>query len=218
MDENTSTPALVQLGDVEARVLGCLIEKQAFTPETYPLTLNAAVVAANQKSNREPLMELDPGVVGHALRQLEDKGLVRVAHGSRTLRYEHRVDEALVLTARQRAVLCVLLLRGAQTQNELLLRTERLAKFAGPDELRETLERMASRSPALVVCIGRAPGQREDRWTHLLCGPVSAEMLAAHSTSAAPRETPDEGLEQRVAQLEAEVAALRADLDSLLRG
>jgi uncharacterized protein YceH (UPF0502 family) len=212
--EPTNPPALPVLDVVQARVLGSLVEKAATTPETYPLTLNAAVLACNQKSNRDPLMELEPGAVGHALRQLEDLGLVKVQHASRALRYEHRLDEALVLTSRQRALLGLLLLRGPQTLNELHVRSERLAKFEGADTVRETLERMASREPALAVQLPRSSGQREERWMHLLAGPVDVAALAAampvrESTIGSP------GLESRVAALEAEVAALRAGLDAL---
>ncbi len=205
---------LIALTAAEARVLGCLVEKAALTPDVYPLTLNAAVAASNQKTSREPVLELDPGVVGHALRTLEDKGLVRVAHGSRALRYEHRVDEALVLTPPQRAVLCLLLLRGAQTPGELLARTDRLARIQDADELGATLDRLATRTPPLIVRLGRRPGQREDRYAHLLCGPVSAEGYAVQA--AGPTMTGDAlELAERVAQLEARVEALTQELAAL---
>lgn len=213
--EDSNAPALPVLDAAQARVLGSLIEKAATTPETYPLTLNAAVLACNQKSNREPLMELEPGAVGHALRQLEDLGLVKVQHAARALRYEHRIDEALVLTSRQRALLGLMLLRGPQTLNELHTRSERLAKFDGADSVRETLERMASREPALAVNLPRASGQREERWMHLLAGPVDAAALAAAMPQREPASSPSSELEARVAALETEVAELRAKLESL---
>lgn len=194
----------------EARALGALIEKASTTPDQYPLTLNAVVVASNQKSSRDPVMELDPGEVGHALRTLEDKDLVRVVHGSRALRYEHRIDEALTLTKRQRAVLCVLMLRGAQTQNEIFVRCERLADFTTADEVRETLERLATRTPPLAVRIPRASGQREDRWAHLLCG--EPEITPARGGAEAAAEPARGALEVRVEELEARVAALEAAL------
>lgn len=204
------------LTQAEARVLGCLVEKAALTPETYPLTLNAAVVACNQKTSREPVLELDPGAVGHALRTLEDKGLVKVAHGSRALRYEHRMDEGLRVTPEQRALLALLLLRGPQTLAELYTRSERLSRFADLAAVKATLDRLATREPHLVLCLGRAPGQREDRYAHLLCGPVSAAEHAA--TSAAPVRAAgvhDTGLESRVQELEAQVEALQAELATL---
>jgi uncharacterized protein len=199
---------LPTLTRVEARALGVLIEKAATTPDLYPLTLNAVVVAANQKTSRDPVMELDPGEVGHALRTLEDKGCVAVVHGSRALRYEHRIDEALALTKRQRAVLCMLMLRGAQTQNELFVRCERLADFTGADDVRDTLDRLASRSPPLAVRIPRQSGQREDRYAHLLCGDPEIVESAGASAPALPRGT----LEARLEELEARVAALEQAL------
>jgi uncharacterized protein YceH (UPF0502 family) len=216
MDEETTTTAEmpVQLDAVEARILGCLVEKAALTPEAYPLTENALVAACNQKTSREPVMQLEPGTVAHALRAMEARGLVRVAPASqRALRYEHRFDAVYGTTARQRAVLCVMLLRGPQTIAELLSRTERLAGFPGLDDVRDTLERLMARAPALVVRLPRASGQREDRYMHLLAGPVDAEAYAAPAQAApAPSRT---DLAERVERLEAEVEALRAELAAL---
>ena len=197
----------------EARVLGCLIEKASLTPDVYPMTVNALVAASNQKTSRDPLMELEPGTVGHTVRQLEDKGLVRVIHSSRALRYEHRVDDAWVVTVRQRAVLCMLMLRGPQTLNELFTRTDRLAQFPDLDEVRNTVERLCQRTPPMAVRLGRAPGQREDRYMHLMCGPVSAEQYSMDADDA-PRPSRD-GLAERVATLEREMAELKARLDAL---
>ncbi len=207
-----------RLDAVEARVLACLVEKAAITPEAYPLTLNAAVAACNQKTSREPVMQLETGAVAHALRTLEAKNLARVAHAStRALRYEHHFDGVYGTTARQRAVLCVMLLRGPQTLAELLSRTERIAAFPGLDDVRDTLERLSRREPALVACIGRAPGQREDRYMHLLCGPVDAEALAAvaASTTSTPSTVSRADLQERIERLEAEVDSLRAELAGL---
>lgn len=206
--EATPTPSIV-LGALEARVLGCLIEKAATTPEVYPLTLNATHLAVNQKSNRDPIMHAELGAVGQALRSLEEKKLARVVHGARALRYEHTIDAALNLTTRSRAVVAMLLLRGPQTQAELLTRTARLADFPDGAILGDTLDRLIAREPALVIRIGRGPGQREDRYMHLLCGPVSSE-------ASAPRRDGEEhdtherhdGPDERYAQLEARVEAL----------
>lgn len=205
----TKPPELPLLSALEARALGCLIEKAATTPEVYPLTLNAAHLACNQKSNREPLMNAELGAVGQALRTLEDKRLVRVVHGARALRYEHTIDGALNLAARSRAVIGLLLLRGPQTLNELLTRSERLADFPDSASLGDTLERLMGRDPPLVVRIGRASGQREDRYMHLLGGPVSIEDLPA--PKARPSESHDRlaELEARIDALEREVAELR---------
>lgn len=196
------------LSAAEARILGCLIEKEATTPEQYPLTENAIVVASNQKTAREPVMELSTGDVGHALRQMEPRGLVRSVHGARAQRYEHRFDKAYTVTAQQQALLAILLLRGAQTLNELLTRTERLAKFATPEDARHQLDRLLERE--LVVRLPKAPGQREERWMHLLCGPVDIEALAAASPERAARDS--SGLESRIEALEARIAALEAKL------
>ena len=208
-----SQPALTPISAVEARVLGCLIEKEATTPEAYPLTANAVVLACNQKNNREPVMELEPGEVGHTLREMGDKGLIGFVHGARAQRYEHRFAQAYSVTARQQALLSVLLLRGPQTLAELHVRSERLAAPADVDEVRQTLERLMQRAPALVVKLGRAHGQREDRYMHLLCGPVSADDYAGTDESATSSRRM--GLEARVEALEAAVQSLRDELDEL---
>jgi len=220
--ETQASPPLVQLTALEARVLGCLIEKAATTPEVYPLTLNAAHLACNQKSNRDPIMHAELGAVGQALRTLEDKRLVRVVHGSRALRYEHTADAALNLMARSRAIVGMLLLRGPQTQAELFTRTARLADFPDSAILGDTLDRLIAREPALVIRIGRGPGQREDRYMHLLCGPVSAEASAPRrdsedqEASVNRSEADDEryaALEARIAALEHTVARLREKVE-----
>jgi uncharacterized protein YceH (UPF0502 family) len=206
--------AIEALSAIEARILGCLIEKQATTPEAYPLTANAVLMASNQKNNREPVMELEPGEIGHALREMEGRGLVRSVHGARAQRYEHRFATSFSVTSRQQALLAVLLLRGPQTLAELHTRSERLAPPADLDEIRQTMERLIQRTPALALNLGRAPGQREDRYMHLLCGPVSAGDFAAAADDA-PGSSKRGGLEARVEALEAEVEALRRELDAL---
>ena len=207
------TPALPSLSAAEARVLGCLIEKEATTPDAYPLTVNAAHVAANQKTARDPVMALDVGEVNHTLRQLEAKGLAKQVFSSRAERYEHRTGTSLSLPKQQVVLLGLLLLRGAQTTHEMLARSERLAKFTDADDVRHHLERLIQRQPALVLQIPRGPGQREDRYAHLLCGPVDA---AAISERLAQRSEPEpSALEARVAALESEIAALRAEIAAL---
>ncbi|MGH8030163.1 MAG: YceH family protein [Arenimonas sp.] len=213
VDSTEAVGALALLSPIEARILGSLIEKQATTPESYPLTANALVVAGNQKTNREPVLELEPGEVGHALREMTGKGLVRIVDGARALRYEHRFASTYSITSRQQALLAVLLLRGPQTLAELHTRCERLAPFANTDEVRETLERLVQRTPTLVVNLGRGAGQREDRYMHLLCGPVSAGDFAAAADEVAPSKRGD--LEARLDALESEVATLRRELDAL---
>lgn len=205
--EHTGEDGL-RLDAVEARVLGCLIEKSATTPDAYPLTLNATVTACNQKSNREPVMKLEPGRVGQALRELERKGLARHHYSSRAERYTHTAAKGLDLTAQQVALIALLLLRGPQTVNELLTRSERIHRFDDADEVRFVLERLASREPPLTVQLPRQSGQREDRFMHLLCGPVEAaptprrpEREQAQSSSE-DLSARIEALEKRIARLE----------------
>lgn len=203
------------LNAIEARILGALIEKEATTPEAYPLTANAVALACNQKNNREPVMELEPGEVGHALRELEGKGLIRSVHGARAQRYEHRFAQAYSVTIKQQAVLSVMMLRGPQTVAELLSRCERLSNFADSDDVRQTLERLMQRTPTLAVKLTRASGQREDRYMHLLCGEVDETAFVVPSRSASPSDRT--GLEARVEALESELASLRGELEELRR-
>jgi len=200
------------LSAIEARILGCLIEKEATTPEQYPLTLNAIHLACNQKSNREPIMELSLGDVGHSMRQLDPRGLVRSQHGARAERYEHRVNTVFSLTKQQQALLCVLMLRGPQTLSELMTRTERLASFSDVDEVKHTLDRLSQRETPLIERIPRASGQREDRYVHLLCGPVDHSQLPAPKAASAPASN---ALEERIAQLEERLANVEQQLQTL---
>ena len=212
METQTAPAAFPLLTPIEARLLGSLVEKEATTPEAYPLTANAAVLACNQKTNREPVLELEAGDVGHALRELESRGLVRSVHGARAQRYEHLFASAYSLTQPQQAVASVMLLRGPQTVAELMTRCERLAKLRDLDEVRAVLDRLQQRG--LVVNLGRAAGQREDRYMHLLCGPVSPEAFPTPANAAAaPRERG--GLEARIAALEEQVQSLQQQLSRL---
>ena len=215
MTDHTQNPALPVLSAAQARALGCLIEKEATTPDAYPLTVNAAQVAANQKTAREPVMALSAGDVHHALRQLETLGLARQQYSSRAERYEHRAGAALDLTRQQLAILGLLLLRGPQTLNELLTRSERLVRFQDVEELRHHLERMIQRG--MAVQLPRASGQREDRYMHLLGGPVDVQALAEQYRSAPSSGggSANPALESRVQQLETTVAELQEQLAAL---
>jgi len=199
------------LSAIEARVLGCLIEKKELTPDVYPLTLNSAHAAANQKTAREPVMALELPEIGRALSQLEQKGLVRQVFGSRVERYEHTVAQRFSMTSPQIALVGLLLLRGPQTAYELLARAERMAKFSSIDGVRTELDLLTSRRPPLVELLERAPGQREERYVHLLSGQPRIAVAAAPLHSPAPASN----LEARVRALEEEVAALRARIDAL---
>lgn len=220
MTEPTQTPDRPLLDAVQARVLGCLVEKEATTPDTYPLTVNAAHSAANQKTAREPVMNVDAGSVQHALRQLETMGLARQHFSSRADRYEHRLQARLDLTRQQTVLLALLLLRGPQTLGELISRSERLHRFSDTDEARHAIERLQQRD--LLLVLPRAAGQREDRYMHLLCGEVDGEALAAQYAGSGSGSgsvgNADPGLAERVAVLEAAVAELQAQLAELRAG
>ncbi|WP_019627220.1 YceH family protein [Thioalkalivibrio sp. ALJT] len=197
----------------EARVLGCLIEKAAATPESYPLTLNATVTAANQKTSRHPVMKLEPGQVGQALRKLEQRGLVKSDVGARATRYAHKANHVLELTPGQSAIIGLLLLRGPQTVAELYTRAERLHGFDDQEGVRDNLQSLAGREAPLITDLGRAPGQREDRYMHRLCGEIDGERLQRSVASASRAATPDSpAVTDRLKALEARVAELEAHL------
>ncbi len=213
MDDTDSLPVLTA---AEARALGCLIEKEATTPDTYPLTVAAVMAAANQKTAREPVMALELGETNHALRQLEGNGLARQVFSSRAERYEHLVPAHFALPPKQVALLGLLLLRGPQTASELMARSERLHAFTDLEDVRHQLDRMAGRQPALVVQVPRGPGQREDRFAHLLCGPVDVDAVVAREPTAAGESAAASALEARVSALEAGIAVLREQIERLL--
>jgi len=217
MNDTNELPESLRLSPIEARILGCLVEKEATTPEQYPLTENATLVACNQKTCREPVMELSVGEVGHALRQLESRGLVRSVHGARAQRYEHRFASHYSLTLAQQALLTLLLLRGPQTLAELFSRSERMAKLTSLDDARHALERLAEREAPLVQRLPKLPGQREERWVQLLTGAPDLAAIAAADSASAPaaaRGREDE-LTARIAALEERVAALENALGAL---
>lgn len=197
----------------EARVLGCLIEKESTTPDAYPLTQNATVSACNQKTSRDPVLKLDPGRVGQALRSLERRGLVKSEYGARASRYGHLADRQLELTPAQRTVIGLLLLRGPQTAAELFTRSERLHRFDDSEEVEHVLERLAARDRPMIIRMPRMPGQRGERFMHRLCGEVQQTAGAAESSAPTDREGHDSALVDRVAELEQRVAALEAQLN-----
>ena len=216
MNNDTVNPPFAEnpLSPQEVRLLGCLIEKQATTPETYPLTLNAAVLACNQKTSRDPVMNLNPGDVGKALRSLENRGLARLVTGSRADRWEQRSDKQLELIHAQVILIGLLLLRGPQTLNELLSRSNRMHDFEDPAEVEHQLQRLAGRG--LACQLPRQSGQREDRYMHLLGDPT--ELQAAILKSPAERVDNRGDEESRIQQLEARLAALEERLARLESG
>jgi len=219
-DRNTedSSPLNPPLDAEEARVLGCLIEKEAATPEVYPLTQNATVTACNQKTSRSPVMQMEPGRVGWVLRRLEERGLVKSDHGARATRYAHRAGPTLSVNPGERTLLGLLLLRGPQTLAELLTRSERLHRFEDLDAVRDHLDALAARENPMVVRLPRVPGQREDRYMHLLCGEEAA-LTASRATSPAPAPTHEtvgsSTLAEKVIELEGRIEALERRLAEL---
>ncbi|MQU64886.1 DUF480 domain-containing protein [Pseudomonas sp. FSL R10-1350] len=201
-----------RLNSTEIRILGSLIEKQATNPETYPLTLNALVLACNQKTSREPVMNLTQGQVGQSLRALEGQGFTRLVMGSRADRWEHKVDKALELVPAQVVLLGLLFLRGPQTLNELLTRSNRMHDFEDTDQVQHQLERLIARDLALLI--PRQSGQREDRYTHALGDPADIEAIIAARQQPAERSPSGVSLE-RFEALEARIAALEARLSEL---
>jgi uncharacterized protein len=206
----------VELTPVEARVIGCLVEKQRTVPDTYPLSLNALITACNQSSNRDPVVTYDEGTVVAAIDSLKSKGLARIVHpssGSRATKYRHVIDEALGLEDGPLSVLAVLLLRGAQTAAELRTRTERMHPFADMEELESALTVLASGDEPFVQRLERRPGEREARWIQLLSPSGHADVrIPDESVTRSVKTEARPDLEERVAALEEEVALLRQAL------
>jgi uncharacterized protein YceH (UPF0502 family) len=202
------------LSEVETRVLGSLIEKELTTPEYYPLSLKALVNACNQKSNRDPVMDLDESAVSDALRKLDKEGLAGPADAmdNRVAKFGHRLQEAFNFDRREIAVLCELLLRGPQTPGELRSRAERMHRFDDLGQVQSTLQRLTQREPPLVKMLARQPGTKEARYTHLLSGDVQAQAPEAAPKAELARGSADGG---RVARLENEVAALQKEMAEL---
>lgn len=201
------------LDPIELRVLGCLAEKDLATPEYYPLSLNALVNACNQKTNRDPVVHYDEASIYAALSSLEQAGLADsvLESGSRVEKYGHRLAEVFNFTRGEQAVLAVLLLRGPQTPGELRQRADRLHAFPDIDSVLHTLNRLSERQPDPLVCqLQRLPGMKESRWAHLL-GALPPDQPQPHSA------TPATPVEERLRQLEAEVATLREELAGLRR-
>ncbi|HEV2523037.1 MAG TPA: YceH family protein [Candidatus Acidoferrales bacterium] len=202
----------IVISAVEARVLGSLIEKELTTPEYYPLSLNALVNACNQKSNREPAMNLDEETVRDALRSLEKKDFAGPADNfeSRVAKYEHHLQEAFNFTRPETAIFCELLLRGSQTPGELRSRADRMHKFDDLGVVSTTLRKLMEREPPLVKILPRQPGTKEARYTHLLCGDVETKRPEAESPVTPTKSAAPDG--ERLASLEAQVEKLQSDV------
>jgi uncharacterized protein YceH (UPF0502 family) len=226
----------IELTALEARVVGCLLEKAITTPDQYPLSLNALVSACNQKSNRDPVMDLSEATVQQTLDGLSKKHLVmeKSGFGSRVPKYQHRFCNTefgnLKLDPRELAIVCELLVRGAQTPGELRARATRMAAFGEASDVESTLARLRDRPDGpFVVQLAREPNRRDSRWAHLFSGPVAdVASASAHAPALVAEREPEQAgpaemvfpaarSDERLAKLETEVAALRRDLDELKR-
>ena len=200
---------------VEIRVAGCLVEKQRTTPDQYPLTLNSLRLACNQSTNRDPIVDYDDATIRSAIDRLTRRKWATLASWStaRSVKYKHLLPQALSLDPAQLALMTVLMLRGAQTPGELRQRAERMHRFASNEELEETLEQLLERG--LCMQLARRPGERGQRYRHLLSG-AAGEPAAEEAVASAPAPAPnDDGVEARLSVLETEVAGLRAELARL---
>lgn len=204
----------IKLTANEVRVLGSLIEKDITTPEYYPLSLNALLNACNQKSNRDPVMQLDEDAVRDALEGLQEQRMAGSARGadSRVTKYEQRLQEVFNFTRPEIAVLCVLLLRGPQTPGELRGRSERLFHFEALDDVQSALQKLMQRDPPLAKVMPRQPGTKESRYAHLLAGDVVEAELPTPSGAKTEQSSQDAG---RIARLEEEVVELRREVDEV---
>jgi len=211
-----ASPAAPLLTPIEARVLGTLMEKARTVPDSYPLSLNALLLGCNQKSSRDPLMELDEAQVATSLDTLKSANLVREMSGGRATRYEHNFQRGVGVFEQSAVLLGLLMLRGPQTAGELRLNAERWYKFADISSVEGFLEELQDRSQEkggpLVVKLPRGAGTREQRWAHLLCGPVD---MTASSSSHAGHGAASSQTAERLERLEAEVARLTATVQML---
>ena len=213
----------IELDSLEARVIGCMIEKQITTPDQYPLSLNALVGACNQKSNRDPVMSLDEPTVQRTLDALSRKHLVleRSGFGSRVPKYQHLFCNteygSLKFTPQELAIVCELLLRGPQTPGELRSRASRMASFADVADVEAALQGLLERESPLAARLAREPGRRESRYMHLFGGPPPPQSVAEEAVAdeGAPPAAAGETLSGRIARLEEEVRQLRAELEQL---
>ncbi len=208
---------LIEFDEVEARILGCLIEKENTTPDYYPLTLNALMNACNQKSNRNPVVDYDEVTVEKGLESLQRKDVVYLFYGagSRTPKYKHLLPKVLEMELPETAIICVLLLRGAQTLGELNQRTSRIYQFSGLDEVSQTIESLVKRDEPLVFRLPKQPGQKDGRVMHLLSGEIDLENIAFEPASSSGTGTKNRigELEQKVESLEREFESFRGEFE-----
>ena len=205
--------SMPEMSAIQVRVLGCLVEKKETTPEQYPLTLNALRNGCNQKTARQPITSHSVGEIGHTLRELESLGFIGEAWGSRAAKYEHLADKALGLHSKGLALLCPLMLRGPQTLGELKINCHRLYAFNDLDDVQYSLKRLQEHEPPLVRVLPRQPGQKEDRYAHLLSGEPDIPAYVPVAAGSA-----HSGLAARVEALELELETLRERLEKIESG
>lgn len=216
-NHTSHTTREAMLTAIEARVLGSLMEKQLTTPDAYPITLNALVLACNQKTSREPVSNYESGEIQRCASQLQDKKLIEVDYSTRAARYDQRLTRVLGMDTATQAILNVMLLRGPQTLSEILTRTQRMFDFGDIATVEEKLEHLCAKTTPHFVRIPRLPGQREDRFMHLLCGEPDMDAIAAQqSISGHPKPEDTAPLQARVNKLEEQVALLQQQVQSLL--
>jgi len=220
MDNNAIPTDEPMLTTIEARVLGALMEKQLTTPDAYPITLNSLVLACNQKTSREPVSNYELGELQRCASQLQDKSWITVDYSARAARYDQRLTRVLSVDKATQALLNVMLLRGPQTLAELFTRTQRMFEFENIKAVEEKLEHLCAKTTPYFVRIPRSPGQREDRYMHLLCGQPDLTAIAAMSNSTKSNSSGDDErtgqLEQKIEQLEQHVKRLQQQMKVLM--
>lgn len=216
MDTPENPTENAPLDAMEARILGALMEKQLATPDQYPLTLNSLQLACNQKTSREPITNYDSGPLQRCLSSLQDRQLIAVDYGARAARYDQRLTRVLSVDKATQAILTVMLLRGPQTVAEILTRTQRMYEFDSSQALEEKLQTLCAKTTPLVIHIPRQAGQREERYTHLLCGQPDLTAIAAQANNKASSKDAKEELEQKVYALEARVELLEKKIAELI--
>ena len=207
---------MITLTPVEARILGCLVEKERTTPDQYPLSMNSLITACNQKTSRHPVMELDETEVSNCIYDLREKSLVwqRASAGSRVAKYTHGLEEQLGLSDAALSLLAVLMLRGPQTAAELKAHTQRLCSFSSVPEVDEVMEQLIrNQNGAMAVRLPRQPGQKEERYAHLLCG--EPDTSVPDIPARAPRSTSPAVDPEQIGRLENEIAELKSQMEDL---
>ncbi|MGH1470672.1 MAG: YceH family protein [Cellvibrionaceae bacterium] len=227
MTEIEDNKELLQLNDMEARIVGALMEKQLTTPDAYPLTLNSLVLACNQKTSREPITNLTNAQVQQTVNDLRERKIIDVEYGSRADRYDQKLSKHLFLDKQQQALINIMLLRGPQTIGDLYSRTQRMTEFNSPEDIEERLQTMCDKTSPIVIRIPRQSGQREDRYMHVLSGAIDLSQLtlrapelktveSSQAKSITESESNDSDLRALVQKLEERVAVLEEKIEELL--